>query len=93
MEFACLLYKQLVLATMITIMEGLGSFFFVVISIIGGGIYFHFLLWCNDEEEQQFFEKGWDFNVLELAYLLYKQLVQRLTRGLQLQASIIVLIR
>jgi hypothetical protein len=58
MEFACLLYKQLVLATMITIMEGLGSFFFVVISIIGGGIYFHFLLWCNDEEEQQFFEKG-----------------------------------
>jgi hypothetical protein len=58
MEFACLLYKQLVLATMITIMEGLGSFLFFVISTIGGGIYFHFLLWCNDEEEQQFFEKG-----------------------------------
>jgi hypothetical protein len=74
-------------------MVRVGSFFFPTISTVGGGIYLHFLLWCSDEEEQQFFEKGWDFNILELAYLLYKQLVQRLTRGLQqIQAAIIVLI-
>jgi hypothetical protein len=58
LELACLLYKQLVLATIITIKEGLGSFFFTAISTIGGGIYLHFISWCNDEEEQQFFDKG-----------------------------------
>jgi hypothetical protein len=45
----------------------LGSFFLVAISTLGGGIYLHFLSWCNDEEEQQFFDKGWNFNVLEFA--------------------------
>jgi hypothetical protein len=40
---ACLLYKQSILVTTITIKEGLGSFFLVAISTIGGGIYFHFL--------------------------------------------------
>jgi len=59
----------------ITIREGLGSFFLAAISTIGGGIYLCFLSRFNDDEEQQFFDKGWDFDVLELACLLYKQLV------------------
>jgi hypothetical protein len=46
------------LVAMITIREGLGSFFFATINTIGGGIYLHFLSRCNDEEEQQFFDKG-----------------------------------
>ncbi len=37
---------------LVTIREGLGSFFLVAISIVSGGIYLHFLSWCNDEEEQ-----------------------------------------
>jgi hypothetical protein len=51
------LYKQLVLAVIIIIREGLGSFFLVAISIVGGGIYLRFLSQCSDEEEQQFFDK------------------------------------
>ncbi len=46
------------LIAIITIMEGLGSFFLATISIVGGGIYLCFLSLCNDEEEQQFFDKG-----------------------------------
>jgi hypothetical protein len=49
-----------------------GFVFFCSINTIGGGIYLRFLSWCNDEEEQHFFGKGCDFNVLELASLLYK---------------------
>ncbi len=52
------MYKQLVLAAITTIREGLGSFFLATISIVGDGIYLRFLSWCNDEEEQQFFDKG-----------------------------------
>ncbi len=50
--------KQLVLATIITIKEGLGSIFLATINTIGGGIYLRFLSWCSDEEEPQFFDKG-----------------------------------
>ncbi len=78
---------------MITIREGLGSFFLVAINTVGDEIYLHFLSWCN-EEEQQFFDKGWDFGILEQACLLYKQLVQGLTRALQqIRVTIIVLIK
>jgi hypothetical protein len=42
---------------MITIREGLGSFFLVAISTVGAEIYLHFFSWCNDEEEQQFLDK------------------------------------
>jgi len=52
------LHKQPILAIIIIIWEGLGSFFLVAISTVGGGIYLHFLSWCNDEEEEQFFDKG-----------------------------------
>jgi hypothetical protein len=45
----------------------LGSFFLVAINTIGGGIYLCFFSGCNDEKEQQFFDKGRDFDVLELA--------------------------
>jgi hypothetical protein len=49
---ACLLYKQPVLDTIITIREGLGSFFLVAVSIVDGEIYLHFLSLCGDEKEQ-----------------------------------------
>jgi hypothetical protein len=52
------LYKHPVLVAIITIREGLGSFFLSTISTIGGGIYLRFLSHCTDEEEQQFFDKG-----------------------------------
>jgi hypothetical protein len=71
------------LATIITIREGLGFFFLIAIKTVGDGIYLRFLSQCSDEKEQQFIDKGWDFDVLELACLLYKQLVQRITRALQ----------
>ncbi len=36
-------------------------------STASGGIYLRCFSWSNDEEEQQFFNKGWNFGVLELA--------------------------
>jgi len=61
------LYKQTVLAAIITIRESLGSFFLVAIITIGGKIYLHFFSQCSDEEEPQFFDKGQNFGVLKLA--------------------------
>jgi len=55
---ALFIVKQLVLATIITIKEGLGSIFLATINTIGSGIYLRFLSWCSDEEEPQFFDKG-----------------------------------
>jgi len=52
LELVCLLYKHLVLVAIITIREGLGSFFLAAISIVGGGIYLCFLSQCSDEKEQ-----------------------------------------
>jgi hypothetical protein len=47
--------QQPVLVVIITIREGLSSFFLVVTSTTGGEIYLCFLSRCSDEEEQQFF--------------------------------------
>jgi hypothetical protein len=38
LELACVFYKQPILAAIITIREGLGSFFLAAISTRGGGI-------------------------------------------------------
>jgi hypothetical protein len=43
------------LVAIISIKEGLGSFFLTAINTIGGGIYLHFLSRFSDEENQQFF--------------------------------------
>ncbi len=61
------------LTAIITIREGLGSFLLATISTVSGGIYLHFLSQCSDEKEQQFFDKRWDFDILELACLFVVQ--------------------
>jgi hypothetical protein len=38
----------------------------------------HFLSWCSDEKEEQFFDKGWDFNILKVAYY-----ISSMSKGLQ----------
>ncbi len=53
-------------------------FFVVAISTVGGGIYLRFLSRCSDEEEQHVFDKGWNFDVLELACF-----TSNLSKGLQ----------
>jgi len=47
-------------------MEGLGLFFLVAINIVGGLIYLRFSSLCNDKEKRQLFEKGCNFDILEL---------------------------
>jgi hypothetical protein len=43
---------------MITIREGLSSFFLFAISTVDDEIYLYFFSRCNDEKEQQFFDKS-----------------------------------
>jgi hypothetical protein len=30
----------------------------------------HFFSWCSDEEEQPFFDKEWDFGIMELVWYI-----------------------